>query len=108
VVPLSKLIIVDKATDTETEQYPYPIKDVAAVLATAYIYKKLYSESQNPQELPKYSEDYQAQGIKLLNQVIAGGIPLRGQRQLGRRYLRPESMNVNRLAIEIKDLDLSK
>lgn len=108
VVPIVKIIVVNKADGSETEMYPYPIKDINAMLTAAYIYKKLYSESQNPQELPKYSEDYQSQALKLLNQVVAGGINIKGQRMLGRRYLRPESMNVNRLPVEFKELDINK
>lgn len=108
IVPLTQIIIVDKtkvigSPDREKIVFPYPIKDITALLANAYIYKKLYSESQNPQELPKYSEDYQNQAYNLLTQIISGAVNLKGQRQISRRYLRPESMNVNRLPIDIKD-----
>lgn len=109
IVPLVQIIVVDKtkaagSPDREKIIYPYPIKDINALLANAYIYKKLYSESQNPQELPKYSEDYQKQAYNLLTQILSGAINLKGQRQISRRYLRAESMNVNRLPIDIKDL----
>lgn len=103
-VPLVKIITVNKSTEEETEEYPYPINKAAAMLAASYLYRKLYSESQNPQEVPKFSEGYQDQVLKLLNNVLAGTIGLKGQRMIGRRYLRPESMNVNRIPIEFKDL----
>jgi hypothetical protein len=105
VTPLSQIIITDKNTGVEDIEYPRPIKNICSMLAAAYIYKKLFSENQNPQDIPKYAQDYESQALKNLNLILDGTSSIKGQRMLGRRYLRPESRNVNNIVIEFKGFE---
>lgn len=108
VTPLVKIIEVNRKTLVETELYPKPISYITALITAYLIFQKAFSEQQAPNQIPKYAEDYKAQAMRHLVDVRTGALDLRGQRKIGWRYLRPESRNVNRLPIDIKEIDPSK
>lgn len=85
--------------------YPPPIPQINALMAASMIYKKLFSEHQNPATLPKYSEEYEKEAKKLLTLILNGNTFLRGQIPRGKRYMRPESMGIYKFPGDIKGLE---
>jgi hypothetical protein len=108
VTPLVKMVEVNRDTAVETIGYPKPIRLATAQLASAMIFEKLFSQDSDPNKIPEYSQQFRKDAYKILNDVRAGSIYLKGQVQTGWRYLRPESKNTNRLPIEFKEWDINK
>lgn len=102
IIPLRLTIEItySDTTPTEVETYPRPVKLANAQLAASMIFDKLFSQDANPDNLPKYSEQFRNQAFKIINDIRSGAILLRGQVQTGWRYLRPESMNTDKLPLE--------
>lgn len=109
VTPLKKIKEPSRGVHPDTPDtnitYPKPIRLATAQLSAAMIFEKLFSQDSDPNSMPKYSEQYRKDAYKIVNDVRAGAIFIKGQTQTGWRYLRPESLNVNKLPIDFKEWD---
>lgn len=82
--------------------YPKPIRLATAQLSAAMVFEKLFSQDSDPNTIPKYAEQYRKDAYKIVNDVRAGAIFIKGQTQTGWRYLNPASKNVNKLPEEYR------
>lgn len=102
ITPLKKIITI-APSGVESVDYPDPIKTTSSMLAAHLIYQKLFAESQNPDTKPKYSEEYEKLALNNINAIRNGSLILKGQRQIGKRYLRQESRDAPRLPFKFED-----
>lgn len=98
-----KRIATIAASGQETVDYPDPIRTTSSMLAAHLVYQKLFAESQNPDQKPKYSEEYEKIALNNINAIRNGSLILKGQRQIGKRYLRQESRDAPKLPYKFED-----
>lgn len=102
-VPLRR--IKESSQDgTTLTAFPEPIVNCCAYIAASLLYQKKFSENQNPDTIPKYSEFYRTRANKYLDAIREGDTVLKGQRQLGRRYVRGESRDAPKTPWDKKPL----
>jgi hypothetical protein len=108
VTPLYKIIRVNRKDGTETEVFPDPVTTICSASACFLIYTKLYTENNNPGDFPKYAQEMRDLTNRHVNAILSGATILRGQRLLGKRYVRPESMDTIRLPVQFDKFDIAK
>ena len=101
-VPIKKIITVN-ADNTSSHDFPEPIRILSSLIAAHLTYQKLFAESQNPDAIPKYGENYMNSAMNHINAIRSGAIVLKGQRLLGKRYLRQESRDAPKLPFKFED-----